>query len=96
MLKNNHIVYHLLDRPVPSPYVHGTLLFYHHHIEKLEVDLPAEAQRIVDQDNLRYVLAYKLDLREEKDHPIVRTILERYVQVAELDDELVILERKPL
>lgn len=94
MLKNNHIVYHLLGRPVPSPYVHGTLLFYHHHIENMDIDLEAEARRIEEQHNLRYVVAYINDLQEEKDHPIIQTILRLYEPREQLDDELVILERR--
>jgi 4-amino-4-deoxy-L-arabinose transferase-like glycosyltransferase len=58
MLLNNQIVYHLMDRPAPSPYVHGTLIYYHHHIVNMEVDLEAEAARIANDPKLRYVLAY--------------------------------------
>lgn len=94
MLKNNHIVYHLLDRPAPSPYVHGTLLYYHHHIRNLEVDLEAEARRIIDDPGIRYVLAYERDLVEEPDHPITAAILAHYRRVDRIDDELLVLERR--
>lgn len=95
MLKNNHIVYHLMDQPAPSPYVHSTLLYYDHHIRNMEVDLDTEAKRIADDSMLRYVLVYEKELEESKDHLITKTVLRHYHEIAQLDDKLIVLERKP-
>lgn len=45
----HQILYHLLDRQPPTPYVHSSLLFYEHHLEALSIDLPAETARILAQ-----------------------------------------------
>ncbi|MGB3546950.1 MAG: glycosyltransferase family 39 protein [Saprospiraceae bacterium] len=54
---NSHqIIYHLLDRPVPTPYVHSSLLYYAHHQRAMRIDPAAEAHRIVNNPALQYVV----------------------------------------
>ena len=43
----HQILYQLLDRPPPTPYVHGSLLYYEHHLRALDIDLRAETDRIL-------------------------------------------------
>jgi 4-amino-4-deoxy-L-arabinose transferase-like glycosyltransferase len=45
----HQILYRLLDRDPPTPYVHSSLLFYEHHIEALSIDLATETERILAQ-----------------------------------------------
>ncbi|MEL7221365.1 MAG: glycosyltransferase family 39 protein, partial [Bacteroidota bacterium] len=52
----HHIVYHLLDQAPLTPYVHSSLLFYEHHVDALGIDLAAEAHKIIDGHQPRYVL----------------------------------------
>ncbi len=55
------ILYHLLDRPVPTPYVHPSLLFYDHHVKALDIDLQAEADRIFARPQLTYLIVREKD-----------------------------------
>ena len=50
------IVYHLLDRPVPTPYVHSSLLFLDHHVRAFQIDEAAEAERILGDESVRYLV----------------------------------------
>lgn len=43
----HHILYYLLERETPTPYVHRTLLWAPHHIYALGIDLEKEAQQIL-------------------------------------------------
>lgn len=60
-LNSLQILYHLLDRPVPTPYVHPSLLFYDHHVEALDIDLQAEADRIFARPQLAYLIVREKD-----------------------------------
>lgn len=51
----HQIIYFLLDQEVLSPYVHSSLLFSESHIQTLEVDVAAEAARILAQEP-RFIL----------------------------------------
>lgn len=43
----HHILYYLLEKETPTPYVHRTLLWAPHHISALEIDLEKEARQIL-------------------------------------------------
>lgn len=43
----HHILYYLLERETPTPYVHRTLLWAPHHIAALGIDLEEEARHIL-------------------------------------------------
>lgn len=69
----HQILYHLLDRPVLSPYVHSSLLYYDHHIYALEADIAAEARSLFSLQP-RFVL-----LRQEHhDNEIKQQFRETY------------------
>lgn len=43
----HHILYYLLEKETPTPYVHRTLLWAPHHISALEIDLEKETRQIL-------------------------------------------------
>ncbi len=45
----NQIIYYLLEKDSPTPYVHQSLLLNTNHIEALKIDLAMESRRIMDQ-----------------------------------------------
>ena len=59
------IVYHLLDRPVPVPYVHGSLLYLDHHIEAFGIDVAANARRLIEDPQVNYLLKRNGDVEAE-------------------------------
>ncbi|MEM6395353.1 MAG: phospholipid carrier-dependent glycosyltransferase [Bacteroidota bacterium] len=92
-MENYHqIVYHLIDRPVPTPYVHSSLLFYDHHVEALELDLETEAQRLIENSNLVYVVRRKRQ-PELYDNALTQAIDTHFKVVKDFDEELIILKR---
>ncbi|MEL6668850.1 MAG: hypothetical protein AAFP08_07755 [Bacteroidota bacterium] len=93
-MENYHqIVYHLIDRPVPTPYVHSSLLFYDHHVEALDLKLEFEAERLINNANLRYVVRRKRQ-PELYVNAVTRAVDAHFIQVFDFDSELIILERK--
>ncbi|MCF8234239.1 MAG: glycosyltransferase family 39 protein [Bacteroidales bacterium] len=44
-----HIIYYLLDRSPPTPFVHPTLFAYKHHIESLDIDTKLEIGKVLKQ-----------------------------------------------
>ncbi len=87
------ITYHLLDRPVPTPYVHSSLLYYAHHQRAMEIDVAAEAHRIVSNPAIEYVVAFP-----ERDTGILTdSILAHFYPVHAFEKErgLTLLQRKP-
>lgn len=54
---NGHqIIYHLLDQAVPTPYVHPSLLSFRHNTEAFEIDPLHEAQSIIDDKKMRFLV----------------------------------------
>ncbi|MEM7575258.1 MAG: glycosyltransferase family 39 protein [Bacteroidota bacterium] len=93
-MENYHqIVYHLLDKPVPTPYVHSSLLFYQHHVRAFSIDLQAEADRLIANPNLRYVVRRRRQ-PELYVNAITRAIDQHFAPVHEFDHELIIWERQ--
>ncbi|MGB3801276.1 MAG: glycosyltransferase family 39 protein [Lewinella sp.] len=50
------ITYHLLDRPTPTPYIHSSLLFYDHHVRAFQIDEAKEADRVVSDRSVTYLV----------------------------------------
>ena len=71
------IVYHLLDRPVPVPYVHGSLLYLDHHIAAFGIDVAANGRRLIEDSRVAYLL--KRDGDREAETPLTDTLL-RYFE----------------
>ena len=93
-MENYHqIVYHLLDLPVPTPYVHSSLLFYQHHVRAFRIDLEAEADQLIENPNLRYVVRRRRQ-PELYTNAITRAIDDHFEPVHEFDHELIVWERK--
>lgn len=65
-INSQQILYHLLDRPVPTRYVHPSLLFYDHHVAALAIDLQAEADLIFARPQLRYIVVRASDWADER------------------------------
>lgn len=87
------ILYHLLDQPVPTQYVHPSLLFNPHHVKVLGIDLDAEADRIFNRSQLRYIVVQVKDWSGENhaDNPImIRAKKEFHTIEASIDKYLVL------
>ena len=54
-LSGGHVAYHLTDRPVPTPYVHNTLLFFEHHLRAFQIDEATEASRLLADPTVVYL-----------------------------------------
>lgn len=92
LLNGNQISYHLLKRPVPTPYVHSSLLFLDHHVRAFQVDELAEAARIIDNPKVVYLVGRRGD--QEIDGVLGTRLLKAFEQVDSVGERLVIYRRK--
>lgn len=58
-LDGPQIVHHLTNKPVPTPYVHSSLLFTKHHLKTFQIDERTEAQRIIEDPTVAYLVGHK-------------------------------------
>ncbi|WP_116126721.1 ArnT family glycosyltransferase [Lewinella sp. IMCC34183] len=79
------IVYHLTDRPVPTPYVHSSLLFEPTHHRAFRIDQAREAAYILADPTVRYLVARAGD--PALDSRVARTLLEAFEPVGQIDAE---------
>ena len=86
------ITYHLLDRPVPTPYIHSSLLFYDHHVRAFQINEAAEGNRIVADPTVRYVVRRVDDTEAES--TLGRRVSEAFVPFRRVDDNVEIWRRK--
>ncbi|MEM9928631.1 MAG: glycosyltransferase family 39 protein [Bacteroidota bacterium] len=86
------ISYHLLDRRVPTPYVHSSLLFLAHHVKAFQIDELAEAERILADDTVKYLVKRRVDANAET--PFTDRVLEQFTQVDTIGEELLVYRRK--
>ncbi|MEL7161815.1 MAG: hypothetical protein AAFN92_13725, partial [Bacteroidota bacterium] len=91
-LNGRQIAYHLLDKPVPTPYVHSSLLFLDHHLRAFQVDEAAVAQDIIDNPSVTYLVGHT----DNTDDPstIKQLLLEHFTYVETVQDRLVIYRRQ--
>lgn len=61
------VIYHLLDRPSPTPYVHSTLLTYSKHLNTQGIDHNTEMKKILDQQPAYIII--------KKNYPVPNSIL---------------------
>ena len=87
----DHIMYHLLDKRSPSPYVHWTVSFADHHIEAYSINLDSLADVIYDIKQPDVVLS-QVD-PEFPENPLVARIPE-YYRVVDTLQELVVVWRR--
>lgn len=86
------ITYHLLDKPVPTPYVHSSLLFLDHHVRAFQIDELAEADRILADASVDYLVGRKAD--QEAATPLTARLMEQFIRVDTIGDQLVVYRRK--
>lgn len=86
------ISYHLVDRPVPTPYVHSSLLYLDHHLNAFQIDELAEAERIIADDSVGYLVGRKVD--PEANTPLTARLMEEFEFHTELEESIVIWRRK--
>lgn len=92
LLNGNQISYHLLDRPVPTPYVHSSLLFLDHHVRAFQVDENAEADRIINNPQVVYLIGRRDD--PEVNGILGQRLLEVFERSDEIGEDLVVYRRK--
>ncbi|WP_197494029.1 glycosyltransferase family 39 protein [Lewinella sp. 4G2] len=85
------ITYHLLYRDVPTPYVHSSLLFLDHHVRAFQVDELGEADRLLANPNLRYLMGRVSD--PDADTPLSRRLLLEFSPMDTLPGEIIIYRR---
>lgn len=92
LINGGQMAYHLTNRPVPTPYVHSSLLFYDHHLRAFQIDELAEAERIIADPSVIYLFGRRND--PEADSPLVRRLLEEFELHEELGKGALIWKRK--
>ena len=91
LLNGNQISYHLLGRPVPTPYVHSSLLFLDHHVRAFRIDERAEAERIIGDPTVKYLVGRRGD--PEIEGALGRRLLEVFGRGEEFGERLVVYRR---
>ena len=86
------MAYYLLDRDVPTPYVHSSLLFLDHHVAAFQIDERAEAQRIIDNQAVSYLVSKVADAAMNS--PVSQALLPHFSPQDTIDTNLVIWHRK--
>lgn len=86
------ITYHLLDKPVPTPYIHSSLLFYDHHVRAFQIDEMAEADRILNDPTVQYLVRRREDNNAQT--PLTDRLLPAFEQVDEIGDRLLVYRRR--
>ncbi|WP_238752172.1 ArnT family glycosyltransferase [Neolewinella maritima] len=86
------ITYHLLDRPLPTPYAHPSLLYSAHHAAALEIDEQRVAQSIIDNPRVKYLVG-GTD-KAGSDTPLTRRLLEHFRVAGDVDEEVRVWVRK--
>lgn len=86
---NDQIVYHLLDRESPIPYVHPSLFWEPKHIAALEIEVEKELEKIYSAQP-KYVVLRK----KHKDERLSPWLQQFYTRDTLIDDKSVIYKRK--
>jgi uncharacterized membrane protein len=86
------IAYHLLDKPVPTPYVHSSLLFLDHHVRAFQIDELAEAERIIADPTVVYLIGRTQD--ENADTPLSKRLLEVFDPFDKIGDDIRVWKRR--
>lgn len=86
------IAYHLTDRPVPTPYVHSSLLYLDHHVRAFQIDEQAEAERILSDASVQYLVGRTVD--EEAQTPLTFHLLEAFRPYTTLEHDIMVWKRR--
>ncbi|WP_420457941.1 hypothetical protein [Neolewinella sp.] len=77
---------------MPTPYVHGSLLFYAHHQRALGIDTDAVAASLLKNRQVRYLIG---DADSSAlANPLAGRLFERFELVEELEGEIRVWERR--
>ncbi len=85
----HHILYLLLDKKSPTPYVHTSLLWDQHHVNALGVDLANEAEKILDQKP-KFVLVRNYF----PENALSKAIFARYEPMHTFENGVILLKEK--
>ena len=85
----HQIIYHLLDRESPTPYVHRSLLWDEKNVKALEINRPEEFQRILRQAP-KYII-FEGELPREL--PFGKTVKQDYRKVKTFEEDIHVYER---
>ena len=91
-INGRQMAYYLLDRDVPTPYVHSSLLFLDHHVAAFQIDERAEAQRIIDNQAVSYLVSKVADVALKS--TVSQALLPYFSPQDTIDTDLVIWHRK--
>jgi len=91
-INGRQVTYHLLDRPVPTPYVHSSLLFLRHHVRAFQVDERAEADRIINDPTVTYLIGHRGD--ENTETPLTDRLFEVFEETDRIGEDLVVYQRR--
>jgi 4-amino-4-deoxy-L-arabinose transferase-like glycosyltransferase len=91
-LNGFQITYHLLDRPVPTPYVHSSLLFLPHHVRAFQIDERAEAQKLLANPNLTLLVGRTKD--EWANTPLTEILFQEFEPYDTIGEKLRVWRRK--
>lgn len=86
------ITYHLLDRPVPTPYVHSSLLYLDHHVRAFQIDELAEAERLIADPTVVYLVGRTYD--ENANTPLTARLLEVFQPHDLIGEDIRVWKRK--
>lgn len=86
------IVYHLADLPVPTPYVHSSLLFQDSHKRAFRIDEEKEAQRIINDRTVTHLIGRKIPVGSEG--PLKDRLLDHFSPIDTLPNKVIIYRRK--
>ena len=71
----HHIIYYLLKKESPTPYIHQSLLYYPHHIKTLDIKLNDEFERIMQRRPVFIIT------REEFPDGMMKDFIREYYEV---------------
>ena len=85
-LNGYQITYHLLDRPVPTPYAHPSLLYLEHNRRALDIDQKTVARSIIENKSVKYLIGRRVD--PSNDTELTRLLLEHFRVEGDVNGEV--------
>jgi hypothetical protein len=84
---NSHqISYHLTGHPVPTPYVHPSIVFLPSNQRAFGIDPTKEAERITSQPQVKYLVIKNLN-QEEVKAPYLRSLSKHFIYLAPITSD---------
>ncbi len=80
------ITYHFLNRSLPTPYAHSSLLYLPHHKAAFRIDEEEIASMIIADPRVKYLVGRIDD--PEADTPLTRQLLRQFRPAGIIDDEV--------